>query len=410
MSRNHLKKGFAIDKRNRSRINRRNLLKGVGVISVLVGSGLVWRAFDRGVFSVGQGVAYEPWNDWQNYDGQDTLALLSAAILAANPHNTQPWLFRVSDSRIDLYADTKRQIGASDPFLREMHIGLGCALENLLLAADAKGFDRQLSLMPDLEDGTHVARIDLSPGKPLDSILYKAIPLRHTNRGIYDIDRPLSEETLQALRQLGSVDSEVKVFWFTTELERRQVGNSIIEATQAIIGDREQSQDSSKWVRSSWQDIQKYRDGLTLDATGSSALLRAIAKMLPPTSLEQNDRFWLDATQKVHVPTAAALGILTVKNRHARSEQLKCGQLWQKMHLWATTQGLAMQPLNQMPERAAREEVLGIEPKFGKALAKFIGDPNWQALMMFRLGYPTSEALPSPRRAVEDVIISSGGN
>ena len=74
------------------------------------------------------------------------------------------------------------------------------------------------------------------------------------------------------------------------------------------------------------------------------------------------------------------------------------------MHLWATTQGLAMQPLNQMPERAAREEVLGIEPKFSNALAEFVGDPNWQGLMMFRLGYPTVEALPSPRRGVKDVI------
>jgi hypothetical protein len=75
------------------------------------------------------------------------------------------------------------------------------------------------------------------------------------------------------------------------------------------------------------------------------------------------------------------------------------------MHLWATTQGLAMQPLNQMPERAAREEVLGIEPKFSNALAELIGDPNWQALMMFRMGYPTIEALPSPRRDAKDVII-----
>ena len=370
-----------------------------------MGSGLVWRAVDRGVFSVGQGIAYEPWIDWQNYDGKDLSALLPAAILAANPHNTQPWLFRVSDSRIDLYADTKRQIGAIDPFLREMYIGLGCALENLLLAANAKGFESQLLLMPDQENETHVARINLSPGKPLESRFYKAIPWRHTNRGAYDINRPLAKETLQVLQQLSSVDSEVKVFWLTTEAERRQVGNSIVEATQAIISDREQSQDSGKWMRSSWQDIQKYRDGLTLDATGSSAILRAIAKMLPPTSLEQNDRFWLNATQKVHVATAAALGILTVKNYRDRSGQLKCGQLWQKMHLWATTQGLAMQPLNQMPERAAREEVLGIEPKFSNALAAIIGDRNWLALMMFRIGYPTIEALPSPRRAVEDVII-----
>jgi hypothetical protein len=388
----------------KTKIKRRSFLKKAGLVSVLVGGGLVWRAFDQGVFSVGEGIAYEPWYDWQTYKGKDTLALVSAAILAANPHNTQPWLFRVSDSRIDLYADTKRQIGSTDPFLREMHIGLGCALENLLLAADVKGFDRKLILMPDSEKPTHVARIDLSPGKPLDTALYKAIPLRHTNRGIYDIDRSLSKETLQTLEQLGNDRSNVKVFWFTTEAQRRQLGNAIVEATQAIISDREQSQDSGKWMRLSWQDIQKYRDGLTLDATGTPSLLRAIAKMLPPTSLEQNDRFWLNATQKVHVPTATAFGILAISDRNDKSQQLECGRLWQRMHLWATTQGLAMQPLNQMPERAAREEVLDIEPRFSSALAEFIGDPNWQALMMFRLGYPTIEALPSPRRGVKDVI------
>ena len=177
-----------------------------------------------------------------------------------------------------------------------------------------------------------------------------------------------------------------------------------MEATQAIISDRQQSQDSGKWMRLSWQDLQKYRDGLTLDASGSPALIRAIAKMLPPTSLEQNDLFWLDATRKVHVSTVAAFGILAVSDGNNKSQQLECGRLWQRMHLWATTQGLAMQPLNQMPERAAREEVLGIEPKFSNALAEFVGDPNWQGLMMFRLGYPTVEALPSPRRGVKDVI------
>jgi hypothetical protein len=386
-----------------NKIKRRSFLKRAGLVSVLVGGGLVWRAFDQGVFSVGEGIAYEPWYDWQTYKGKDPLALVSAAILAANPHNTQPWLFRVSDSRIDLYADTSRKIGTTDPYLREMHIGLGCALENLLLAADAQGFAHQLTLMPE-EESNYVARIDLSPGKPLNSELYEAIPLRHTNRGIYDVTRSLSQETLQGLEKLGNSQSNVKVFWFTTEEQRRQVGNLIVEATQAIISDRQQSQDSGKWIRLSWRDIQKYRDGLTLDATGSPALLRAIAKILPPTSLEQNDRFWLNATQKVHVPTATAFGILAVSDRNNHSQQLECGRLWQRMHLWATSQGLAMQPLNQMPERAAREEVLGIEPKFSNALEELIGDSNWQGLMMFRIGYPTIEALPSPRRAVEDVI------
>ena len=59
--------------------------------------------------------------------------LFERHILAANPHNTQPWLFKIADTRIDVYADRARNLGSFDPFLREMHIGLACAVENMVL-------------------------------------------------------------------------------------------------------------------------------------------------------------------------------------------------------------------------------------------------------------------------------------
>jgi len=157
-------------------MTRRSFLTGAGVVTVLVAGGGVWRASDRGVFSVGEGLAYEPWKNWRGDAGDGALALVRAAILAANPHNTQPWLFRVSKSRIELYLDTKRNVGALDPFLREEHIGLGCALENLMLAARAGGYDASLNLLagklatiPAEPKPKLVARIDLAPGKPRKS-------------------------------------------------------------------------------------------------------------------------------------------------------------------------------------------------------------------------------------------------
>jgi hypothetical protein len=55
---------------------------------------------------------------------------------------------------------------------------------------------------------------------------------------------------------------------------------------------------------------------------------------------------------------------------------------------------------------ADREVSLGMEPKFGNALRELIADPNWQALFTFRIGYPTIEALNSPRRSVQEVVVS----
>src|SRR5689334_16312416 len=107
------------------KLSRRKVLTltGTGTL-VLVGGGAVWRAADQGVFSTGQGPAYEPWDDWRTAT-KGPLDLVRAAILAANPHNSQPWLFYVTPTQIDLFADRRRNIGTVDPFLREMHIGLG---------------------------------------------------------------------------------------------------------------------------------------------------------------------------------------------------------------------------------------------------------------------------------------------
>ena len=61
------------------------------------------------------------------------------ATLAANSHNTQPWRFRIIEGQIEILPDFSRRIPVVDPDDHHMFASLGCAAENLALAAAARG-------------------------------------------------------------------------------------------------------------------------------------------------------------------------------------------------------------------------------------------------------------------------------
>src|SRR6202521_3901104 len=385
---------------------RRQFLKGAGIGAAVIGAGglgvLSWRATDQGVFGAGMGPAYDAWGEWDR--GTGPITLVRAAILSANPHNSQQWRFHVSSSAIDMYADLSRNIGAMDPYLRELHIGLGCSLENLVIAAQAKGYQPQLTLMPNLSDPTLIAHIELTQGIKSDEALYQAIPQRHTHRAPFDTSRTLSSATLAGLDQQVAGIPGAEIVWITSDTLKGQIGQLIVEGAQAIAGDRQQSSDSFRWWRDSRSDIEKFKDGMTVDAAGLSPLITALAKILPAQSREQNDQAWIQQTRDNYGKTAAAFGVVVVQDPTDNLQRINGGRLYQRLHLAATLQGMAMQPLNTLTERIDRERMLGVAPRFTQAVPEVLGNPVMQALMSFRVGYPTMKTLPSPRRLAESVI------
>jgi hypothetical protein len=312
-------------------------------------------------------------------------------------------MFRITASSIDLFAVPERQIGVIDPFRREMYIGLGCAVENMKLAAEAEGFFADIRLLPDPGAEVHAASISLASASPLVSDLYSAIPTRHTNLGPYDSARSVADSVFDDIAALVS-ESDVRLIWFKDEPARAKFGEVAIAATEALVADEQQSMDSHLWWRHDWDLLQESADGLTLDAQGLGSTVTPLAKFFPDLSRPQNDEAFVKNVRGFIIPTAAAFGILAVRDGMDNSQRLQCGQAWQRIHLWGTTQGLAMHPLNQMCERVDRERQLSIEPVFGEAVGELVGDDRWQAIMPFRLGYPTLEGMPSPRRGLDLVI------
>jgi hypothetical protein len=356
----------------RSTTSRRQVLRMLGtggavVLVAGVGTG-GYRVYDTAALQPGHGHAYDPWRQWDSAPGP--LGAVAAAVLAANPHNTQPWLFEVGDTAIDVFVDPTRHLGSVDPFRREQHVGLGCALENL------------------------------APATPQRDARYEAIGSRHTNRGPY-LTEPLGAATLAALVDPAGLRG-IEVHWITNPTSMATLGTLLVDAAQAVVDDDRQSHDGFAWFRGDDDAVQAHRDGLTLDAQGLGPLVLGAAKVLPMSTRSAGDAFWVKQTREVHTATAAAYGVVTATSPDDRATQLRTGRLLQRIHLTATSLGVALQHLNQITERIDAERVVGRPATFAPRFAELL-PPGARPLVAFRVGRPERAARPSPRRLVSSV-------
>jgi nitroreductase len=386
--------------------HRKSVIAG-GIATVTLAA-VGYRLWDRGALALGEGPPYEPWDEWQGHEREGQRRPLHAAVLAASPHNTQPWLFEVSDTNVAVHADRARHLGAFDPFRREMHLGIGCAIENLVLAARAFGIDSivepalgRLEPSPGVEP-VLAARIALDRSGPTESSLFAAIPQRRTDRGPYR-DAPVAPDLLRMLGEVAS-GPDVRVVFLSDEGARHELGTVIVDATRRIVDDAEMSGDSYRWVRIGRRDILAHRDGITIETSGTTPLVTLAAKVLPDLDEAATHRSWLATTRDVHTETAAVFGMILVRDRLEMAPAIAAGRAWQRLHLAATAQGLAAQPLNQPVEMMDRSQTRARSDAYGPALARLASAGDWEPTFVFRLGHPTRRPLHSPRRALDDVI------
>jgi nitroreductase len=129
-------------------------------------------------------------------------------------------------------------------------------------------------------------------------------------------------------------------------------------------------------------------------------------KMLPDLNAAATDRYWLKATREVHTVTASVFGMILVRDRFDMHQAIAAGRAWQRLHLAATTHGLAAQPLNQPVEMMDRHQMVARSDEFRPTLTTLARANGWEPTFVFRLGYPRREAPRSPRRPLEAVLMA----
>ena len=364
-------------------MNRRQLLIGGGGAVAALGGGAYLAAKAMGTTSdycEGNAALRRPLADTPS-----SRDLIRYATLAPNGHNTQPWMFRVADRRIDILPDLTRRTPVVDPDDHHVFVSLGAAAENLSLASAARGLPGTIAFDPAL-GGSVVFRWE--PGRAHASALFDAIPKRQSTRADYD-GRSVSSADLHRLTEAALMPG-VEMVLLTDKPRLERLRELVIEGNGAQMTDPAFMRELRAWLRFNPHQALRTGDGLYSAATGNPAMpdwLGPRAFDLLTTAKSENEKY------SSQIRSSSGIAVFSGA-RADPAHWVAVGQACQRFSLQATALGLKHAYLNQPVEVAV------LRPE----LASLIGMPDRRPDIVMRFGHGAD--LPFSARRPARVMIA----
>lgn len=336
-------------------------------------------------------VELDPWHppaDAFPYDGSaaDQLAFAARwAVLAPSSHNAQPWLFVVRRDHLELVADRTRALPVSDPDDRELTLSCGAALHSLCVALAQFGWRARVELLPDGDDPDLLAAVWL--GEPAGwsaevERLFRAIPLRHTNRGPFAPAPPPADVVARL-----AVAARLEDAWLAPAdaPARQRLAALVAEGDRAQMHDRSFRRELAAWLH---PNRNAGGDGMPGYAHGWSNLRSYVGPLVVRTFDVGDGTAARDHEIAARAPLLCVLG----SDGDGTRDWIAAGRALGRVLLEATAAGLAASFLNQPIE----------VPRLRAEVAAAVGRSG-VAQLVLRLGHGGPVA-PTPRRPLWQVL------
>jgi hypothetical protein len=305
--------------------------------------------------------------------------LVRYASLAANGHNTQPWRFVSRAGGLSVLPDFSRRTPVVDPDDHHLWISLGCAIENLLIAAAASGQAGAVAM----RDGNARVDIDLIADPPQDDGLFAAIPRRQSTRAIYE-GKAVSASSLAALDAAGR-DANVNLRLFTSAADRERVLDFVVQGNSTQMDDPAFVAELLEWIRFDPDTAIAKADGLYAACSDNPTLPDWLGRRIFPLVFRkqgENDKY---AEQ---IRSSSGIAVFTGASA-TPTDWVRVGRSFQRFALRATALGLRHAHINQPVE----------VPALRREFAQWLGVGGARPDLVVRFGY--GPALPmSLRRRV----------
>ncbi|MEN8721506.1 MAG: twin-arginine translocation pathway signal protein [Alphaproteobacteria bacterium] len=364
-------------------MERRRFLKLAG------GSGLVLAAGGITAFATTRTPTHAlgPWAQAGHYNDPRKFAL-SYALLAPNPHNRQPWEIGLhGDDVIIIDRDKTKKLPHTDPFDRQLTIGMGCFLELLTIAATARGYRAVTTYFPDGADGP-LAHIQFQDGAVQDDLFDQILHRRSCKEG-FDTRR-LNDTQINILSHHGHVVHDAAEVAHLQDLTWR--------AWMVEYETPRTQRESVELMRFGKRAINENPDGIAmggamLEAMNMLGVLDAETAADPSSTAYRQG---IDMFRPLMMSTPHYIMLKTPAND--RVSQLDTGRRWARLNLTTTAMGLALHPVSQ-----ALQEYQEMATLY-RDIHKTYAAPGETIQMLGRLGYGP-KVPPAPRWGLEEKLV-----
>ncbi len=348
--------------------------------------------------------ALAPWTQAGQYEEPRKRAL-SYAILAPNPHNRQPWLVDLSeDDVITLTADLDRLLPHTDPYGRQITIGLGCFLELLRMAAAQDGY---MATIDEFPEGFDAEKLDTRPVAKVSFIkdpnvqkdsLFAFVFDRRSLKEPYDLERNVSDNVVSALE--NTVENGTVAGTTNNPEAVQQLRQLTRNALMIEIETPRTYKESVDLFRIGKSEINANPDGIDFGGPMFDTL-GAIGMFSREVALDTGSLVYSQGIDAVMANVDTAMGFVWLTtNSNTRIDQLNAGRDWLRINLEATKQNIGIHPLSQ-----ALQEFTEMEGMFAQ-IHELLNAQDLTIQMLARLGY-AADIPPSPRWPIDDKIIKA---
>ena len=181
--------------------------------------------------------------------------LLQYAILAPSTHNSQPWLFKIREGSCEIYLNPSLFLPYSDPKNRDQYISLGCATENLILAAKYFGMYKDIKYYEN--EKYLVAEVFFNEPQRENfnteyETLIETILVRINARGIFE-KVPIPQKTVEnILRKLENyLDPSLAIHLIEKDNQIREIASLTARGIEYAYNDPNFRKEMSGWINNS---------------------------------------------------------------------------------------------------------------------------------------------------------------